>query len=410
MTTGADPNLRGLHSDIGASAMPRLIRCPASFRLAQNMRGPRSRSSIHAATGTVAHALAEESITQGQDPASQLDQVVTVDGHEITVDEDMVRAVRVYADEITHRSQGATLARLETQVVLDPYWTVNNLTPPVSAFGTCDFWGYHAGTRHLDVLDYKNGAGVYVDVEDNPQLLYYAAGVLLELRALNLPYPLTVDLTVVQPNVPNRDPVRTYRTTALDVLIWVDDILIPTITEASQPGARISVGSHCRFCPALAACPAKARIAQDLARKDFGPTDQLPIEYTPAQLASVLNDYLLIEDHIREVRERASELLSQNPRIIPGWTLVPTRPTRSWDVDVPAIQGELISAGVSATHAALLFGPPAPRSPAQVEKLLNPAAWTIISSHVQSKSSGTKLAPDPNQNHTTTPSPQDEFA
>lgn len=384
--------------------MPRLIRCPASFRLAQNMRGPRAGSSIYAATGTAAHALAEEMLTQGQDPASQLGQIVTVDGHEITVDDDMVRGTRTYVAEVKARSQGAAIVRLETRVTLDPYWTgTAPYGPPVPAFGTCDFWGYHAGTRHLDVLEYKNGAGVYVDVTDNPQLLFYAAGVLLELQNMNLPPPLTVDLTVVQPNMPDRDQVRTHRTTALDVLIWVDDILIPTITEAAQPGARIAAGAHCRFCPALVACPIKASIAQDLARKDFGPTDAKPVEYTPEQRASVLNDYLLVEDHIKAVRELTQDLFLKGEDT-PGWALVPTRPTRSWDAGVSTIQRDLILAGVAPAQAALLYAPPEPRSPAQAEKLLSPVAWAVVSQHVQSKSSGVKLVP------VSTPSPQDDFA
>jgi Protein of unknown function (DUF2800) len=388
--------------------MPRLIRCPASFRLAQALRhsgNARDRTSIWAATGTVAHALIEEATTQGIDPLTELDTTVTVDGHDITVDAGMVEGVRVCLDEINTRSQGATLARLETRVFLDAYWPAGS-PPPVSAFGTADFWAYHGALRHLDVLDYKNGAGVFVDVIDNPQLLYYAAGVLLELKSLDLPPPETVDLTIVQPNVSGREKVRTHRATTLDVLMWVDDVLIPTIAEAAQPGARIAAGAHCRFCPALHACPVKAAIAQDLARREFAHvSDAKPITYTPAEMAKVLDDYRLVEDHIKAVRELAESTITKGDRV-PGWSLVPARPTRSWDVDPQTLADVLNDAGFQGPDT-LLVTQPVLRSPAQIEKLLTDTQWAAVEHFVQSKSSGVKLIPDP---ATKTPSPQDEFA
>jgi hypothetical protein len=249
--------------------MPRLIACPASFGLSQQVPG--GGTSIHAATGTVAHALAEEAIRQGYDPVTQLDETVTFAGYDITVTLEMVAAVRIYIDEVRRRAAGAAWFALETRVVLDPYWTPGT-RPSVSAFGTADTLAYHLHRRHLDVVDYKNGAGVYV-AASSAQLHYYAAGAMLAIIAKGYPAPVTVDLTIVQPNVGSGRKVRTYPTSALDVLLWVDDVLKPTIAEAMAPGARIAAGAHCRFCPARDVCPALADIRLEQARRDFDDDD-----------------------------------------------------------------------------------------------------------------------------------------
>ena len=317
------------HSLIGASSMSRLIACPASFHLSQQVGGGGG-SSIHAATGTVAHALGEDALTQGYSPASQIGEVVQVDGHEVTVTAEMAEAVQIYVDEIKRRSAGASWFALETRVCLDPYWPPYE-RPPVSAFGTADAGIYHAYSQHLDVVDYKNGAGVFVDVTDNPQLFYYAAGMLLEV-----PGPvLTVDFVIVQPNIRGQDKIRVHRVTALDVLIWVEDVLKPTIGEAMRPGARISAGKHCQFCPARAGCPALAAVAQDLARRDFGPSPAEAVTLTDDELADVLRDADLVQPHLEALRELAQTKLSQGVPV-PGWQLVPSRPVRSWTLP-PAV-------------------------------------------------------------------------
>lgn len=389
------------HSLIGASSMSRLIACPASFGLSQRVPGGGG-SSIHAATGTVAHALAEESMTLDYDPATQIGEVVVVDGHEVMVDEAMVEAVRVYIEEVTLRSAGATWRALETRVCLDPYWPAYD-QPPVSAFGTADTLIYTEPTRHLDVVDYKNGAGVFVDVTENPQLFYYAAGALLEV-----PGPVTtIDLVIVQPNVRGSDKVRVYKTTALDVLMWVEDVLKPTIREATSPGARISGGKHCRFCPARSVCPALATLAQDLARRDFGPSPNEPVVLSTDELGNVLTDAETVAAHIEGLREVAQAKIEAGEPV-PGWSLVPTRPVRTWALSGPTLEAALGSKGFWARHhPIILYEPGKLRTPAQLEKLLSPEDWALVSPYVTSKSSGVKLVQDTSSGRATA---QDDFA
>ena len=375
------------HSDIGASGMSRLIACPGSYALARQIKNPGRRSSIYSATGTAAHALAEEALSMGYDPQTQLGEVVTVDGFDITVDEDMIAATRVYVDEITARFQGATWTALETRVTLDAYWP-KGARLGMSAFGTADAMAYHAVTQHLDLIDYKHGAGVFVDVIDSPQLTYYAAGALLIV-----PGPvLTIDLTVVQPRVRGQQKIRTYRTTSLDVLMWVERVLKPTIAEAMSPGARVAAGGHCKFCPAKANCPALASVAQDMARREFGPTDGVPIEWTDTQLGQVLSDADVVAVHTLALQEVALSKI-QSGVSIPGWGVVPSRPLRTWGATTgDEIQAAL--AGLMGDTSALVYAPKALRSPAALEKLLTPEEWAVVQPFVQSKSSGVRLVPE----------------
>lgn len=399
------------HSDIGASAMARLIACPGSYALSRGVtRHQGGGSSIYAATGTVAHALIEESMIQGADPAAELDQTVQVDGHDVTVDADMVEATRLCVAEYKRRGAGATRQGLEERVYLDEYWPPSK-RPPISAFGTADYWAYFQDRLHLEVVDYKNGAGVYVEVSDNPQLYYYAAGVLLALWAMRLPAPVTVDITVVQPNFRGKQKVRTHHTTALDVLMWVDDVLKPTVAEVMTPGAKLASGKHCQFCPARAGCPALARLAQDAARRDFGPSPDQLREFTLEEVGQILRDLDAIEPFVKALKELAEERISKGDRV-PGWTLVPSRPMRSWDVDAQVLADVLSEAGFPGPDH-LLVTQPVLRSPAQLEKLLTPALWAVAETYVQSKSSGVRLVPDPADplgNSSVRASARDEFA
>ena len=164
------------HSLIGASSISRILACPGSFELSQQITTP-GRTSFWAAQGTVAHKLAEEALTEGYDPIRELGSVIAVDGHEITVDQEMVDAVRVYMDVVRNGGRGRTYFALERRVSLDGYW-LENERPPVSAFGTADALIYRYEQEHLDVIDLKYGSGVHVPA-DSPQLFYYAAGALV---------------------------------------------------------------------------------------------------------------------------------------------------------------------------------------------------------------------------------------
>jgi hypothetical protein len=401
------------HSAIGASSMSRLIACPGSFRLSQQVRGGGG-TTIYAATGTVAHALAEEAMTDGYDPGLAIGKVVTVDGHGITVTQEMVDAVSVYMDLVASWKQHCDWLQLEVQVCLDPYWAKNE-APPVSAFGTADALAYYAQRFHLDVGDYKNGAGVFVEVVDNPQVLYYAAGALLKLRALGHEVR-TVSTHIVQPNVHGAEKIRSDHITAADVLMWVHEVLKPTVAEAMKPNAPLAAGKHCRFCPARVGCPARNKLRQDAAKRDFGPNNAKLVDFSPAALSDALAELEILEDHAKALREHAMTRIAAGEKV-PAWDIEPTRPTRSWDKTadpddfakrIAAITGSPLN-----RIRSFLLAPPVLRTPAQMVKAIPLDWWGAIEDQVISKSSGVKLVHrpgDPTDENSTRSTPQKDFA
>jgi Protein of unknown function (DUF2800) len=376
-----------VHSLLGASGAHRWLHCPGSFALTKKL--PAQPSSIYAVTGTIAHQYIENAVDQWDHglplkiDQAELGRAWLREGHHVTVDQDFIDGVNVMLDYVDTASVGADYLRCEFRVSLDGY----GLGAPVPMFGWVDI----ATVNHslVEIVDFKNGAGVVVPPKDNPQLLYYAAGVLSELRNAK-PFPPRVRLTIVQPHAPGVEPIRSWDTTAVDVLMWVDDVLGPAVRACAEPNAPLVPGPWCRFCPAVRHCPRLIKDAVEMAKREF---DDVAIPTEPAELADALD----IADRAilwaEKTREYAVNQLQRQVRI-PGWELVPTRPTRQWIKDDKSMADLL---RVWRITPDMLYEISL-RSPAQIQKLLGKSKdarelWSVIETKlVQAKSSGLKLA------------------
>lgn len=124
-------------------------------------------------------------------------------------------------------------------------------------FGTVDYAVLYAD--RLALADFKYGAGVVVDAEENPQVMYYAWGLILELP--DLPDDFRVDIYICQPRAYGESPIKHWATTAGFIREWGRDVLIPAMKRAAKQlepdadGGTFAAGEHCRFCPAKLACP-----------------------------------------------------------------------------------------------------------------------------------------------------------
>jgi hypothetical protein len=100
------------------------------------------------------------------------------------------------------------------------------------------------------VRDFKYGEGVIVDVEHNPQIMYYAYLLLLQYPDLR-----RFDLTIIQPRGFHVDgPVRSWSIAAEELAQWAEESLIPAMT-ATELDHTLDAGPWCRFCPAKLVCP-----------------------------------------------------------------------------------------------------------------------------------------------------------
>lgn len=304
------------HAAFGASNSKRRMACPGSMNA--EARFP-DKSSSYAELGTAAHELGEHCL------AGEISDVSILLGETFNgfvVDDNMVNAVQIYVDFVrsTVAEEEPALLRIEKRFSLEA------LDPPIPMFGTADCIIYGKTTGNLWVIDYKHGQGVAVEVEDNPQLKYYALGAVLQIgeRA-----PInSVRTVVVQPRSPHSDgPVRRHDYTKDEILDFGTD-LIDAAHAAVKPDAPLLAGDHCKFCKAAGSCPALRNNALAVAQDEFGTLRSID-DLTPAEVSEYLERVPLIEEWIKAIRKHAHDIL-ESGKPLPGYKLVEKRPTRKW--------------------------------------------------------------------------------
>jgi hypothetical protein len=388
------------HARLGASSMSIWSACPAAPALWEKMPKMKNASSFFASEGTLAHSVAHSELTcQGDYPVGA---VINVEGFNHTVTSDMLQCVNVYVEECEAIAQGAKHVAHEVTVSLDKLWAVSQVKPP-EMFGTADFICVKDTT--LYIRDLKYGRGAVVEVEDNPQLLYYAAGALLSLPAEVRMLVTNIDMGIVQPRAEHPDgPVRNLVISRKELIDWVETKLKPAVLRVMQNDTEfdpsdLKPGSHCRFCKALAACPAVAKNVQMLARTSFVDQPYTPdTPHTPVapallgdeQLARVLDFMMTIKTWLADV---SSEALARIDRgtTIPGWKKIPKRANRSWKNTK-----EVIDILVADGHAPSEFMDMELKSVTQLEiTLKNDAAGSFarVAHLIDKVSSGNTLAP-----------------
>ena len=132
----------------------------------------------------------------------------------------------------------------------------------------------------LNVIDFKYGKGVEVEAENNPQMMLYALGAVMDYMSI---YDIfTVRMTIVQPRI-KREP-ETWEMEARELFRWANTVVEPAAKLAAKGEGEYSEGEWCRFCTARGSCRARAEANLQLARMDF----RQPPELTDAEVAEAL--------------------------------------------------------------------------------------------------------------------------
>lgn len=234
---------RPAHSPLGASGAERWMSCPGSTDLINALSLPQTDEPSWTREGHAMHEAAAHCLVNGLDSWEITGQTF----HETVIDEDLMRHVQVYLDHV--RGLGSFLI---------PPYIEYGISSPVhpSFYGTVDFGGY--ALDRIVVRDFKGGAGIVVEVEENAQTKYYAFGLIEEIekaRGEPLPDDMIVDLGIVQPRAFHKDgPIRTWETTVGAIKAWVHDELVPAMFRAEWDKT-LDAGPWCRFCPAKLVCP-----------------------------------------------------------------------------------------------------------------------------------------------------------
>lgn len=381
------------HSTIGPSAASRWMNCPGSVALCATLP---KRTSTYADEGSAAHALGEKYLRdQILDLSARKGMWLVQDGREwylekakpksgvaFEVTQDMIDAVQVYVDHI----DGIESEHKAYEKKLTMDW----LHPGI--FGTMDCGILDGDMYH--VIDYKHGAGVAVEVEDNPQMMIYALGALGKRAAKTT--IKTVRLTIVQPRKPHPDgPVRYRDIDYADLYDWAENVLIPAAKATELENAPFVPGDkQCRWCEASrqSKCPALLGAVQDVAGMSLiSPIVETPRLPDPASLtvadkARVLALAGLLETWIDNVRASALEEAQAGVQF-PGLKLVHKITRRRWRDEAQVAAALQPALGDEIWDTKL-------RSPSQIEKLLGKGGKEALAQLTESPIGDLALAPE----------------
>ena len=239
-----------VHAILSASSSKRWLNCTPSARLEQNFP---NESSVYAEEGTAAHALGEYKLRKYlhervRRPTSEFDN------------EEMDANTDIYAEFIITTVEKIKETCSHPLVMVEERLDYSYLVP--QGFGTGDCVIIADGT--LYVMDYKNGKGVFVSCDHNPQMMLYALGA---YHAYGYLYSITkVSMTIIQPRLEN---ISTFECSVEELLDWAETYVRPRAKLAFEGKGEQVPGDWCRFCRARTFCKACAAEAMALVKTEF---------------------------------------------------------------------------------------------------------------------------------------------
>lgn len=358
------------HAKLSASSAHRWLNCPPSVALSE--RFP-DQTSSYAEAGRIAHAIAElKARKHFLEPMSARTystrlKKLQADPH---FDRGMDENTDTYLEVLKETAlsfEYAPFVALETRVDFSGY------VP--EGFGTADCIMIGSGT--IVIIDYKNGAGVPVEAEDNPQMMLYALGALQVYAPI---YGSSIQRVVLKIVQPNSGGTKTWETTVQALTAWATDTVRPTAQMAYEGRGEFNAGDWCRFCPARAQCSARARQMLELepmvGAKPLLSTipgdasKNAPALLSDAEVGDILRRAQTLAAWVKDLEEYALSAALAG-REITGFKAVEGRGSREWTDQDTAFQ-TLQQRGVS---EALLWERK-PCSVAGLEKALGKKAFT----------------------------------
>ena len=387
------------HSPVGASAAKRLLACPLS--VGPGVPGIEDDESDDAALGTAVH----EMIAEAFNTKVAAWQLIGRPYYNIIATKSMANGAQVMLDAVRR----AHPYRDQSNFFVEKKFHCPTIHPLF--FGTCDClylaegqslevardWvRYGASAKAaalvaragkdrvfciIHVWDYKNGAGVIIEVQENEQTQYYACGALEHFNwwvKANL-----VVLHIVQPNGFHPDGrVRHWATTPDELALWLEDTLVPGIDRAMTSNEAVS-GPHCNFCPKrFGACPALMADMDELEAL-MQQVEKVGVDaLTPVQLGRLL-DLWKRADIVGKAGLKTGFGMLNAGHAIPGWKLVHAKADRIWK--------EGAEEKAKAAFGADAMSPSKLKSPARIEEL--PLGTAFTTEWAQKPATGLTMAP-----------------
>jgi hypothetical protein len=365
--------------------------------------------SSYAREGTLAHALGEleASLAFGLIGKRKYNAEYkkwlaefTAEGYEEGTLAEMKEHVNAYVALIEERMQRRPMSQLLLEQRMD------------SGIEKC--WGTSdtviVSPTHVEIIDFKYGAGVYVDAYENSQLRIYGLGA-LDTFADMLG---ETDLIVMTVHQPRMDNVSSEEMHPDDLRAWREGVAAPAAAEAlHNENARFGPSEKaCRWCPAAGICRARVEKA---VQADFGdvfaeedPQPTPPELLTPEEVGKALKRVGSIKAWCAALEASALEMAYGQGQAIPGWKVVRSGGQRSIQDHAAAIQ-LLIDKGWSAEQVA---APLKAKGIGELEKLLGKPTFKELLDPFIAKSSGREsLVPEEDKREAISPASEaaDDF-
>lgn len=334
------------------SSSKRWLSCPGSVRICADI--PEGEAGHAANDGTAAHALAELCLRSGEiDAADHIGEPLPdpVPGVPVWT-KDHATAVNAYLDAV----YSVFSAGADHELYVESKFAAAE-TDKFTTSGTSDCIVYLPKERHLHVFDLKYGAGVVVEVENNPQVLIYAIGAAKRMHNKGVD---KITVWIVQPRAAHQaGPVRSSTIYAMDLLDAELDVL-DGMKRCEAPDAPLVTGEHCQFCPAQRAdkCPARQSQLTSVFEEIAEPAD-----VPAAELADRIERAEAVESYMKALRAHA-EKEARAGRMPPGMKWVAGVGRRVWAVSEDDVLSALMN-----SHGQDFAERVCP-SPAQIEKAI----------------------------------------
>lgn len=371
------------HALLSASSSHKWLHCPPSARLEESMA---DNTSEAAKAGTLAHAICELKLTKLFIDKSMTTRTYNSRMKKLTgnplYDAEMERNTDAYVDYIKNIAYGFPSTPM---IVVEKRVDYSKWAP--EGFGTSDCILIYGNALH--VVDYKNGKGVPVSAEDNPQMKLYALGA---YDAYCCIYPINkVICHIVQPNL--GDP-SSWEISIEDLLRWGEEIK-PIAQKAFDGKGEFCQGAWCDkgFCRARAVC--RKRMDENMALMDdavdpISGKKKLPPLITDDEVGSILKKARYLSDWVKKLENYALDTMVAGGAI-QGWKLVEGRSNRVIK-DQEAVAEALIGA---AYEAAVIYKPKELLPLTSLEKMVGKEDFaTYVQPYVEKPQGKPTLAPE----------------
>lgn len=232
------------HALLSPSSSHRWLNCTPSARLEEKVE---DQGSSFAEEGTCAHALCEIKLRDLLNLPSESNEFDELK------DKWYDKSMEDYTDEYVTLVYGKYLEakKRDPNALLIIEKTLDFSVWIPESFGTGDAIIVSEG--EIEVFDFKYGKGVEVSAVENPQMMIYALGAMVDY---DLEYDIKkVRMTIVQPRVSN---FSEWEISMADLKKWATETLAVKARLAIMGEGEHQAGSWCKFCKIKARCSALA--------------------------------------------------------------------------------------------------------------------------------------------------------